>query len=168
MIKIVGRNIIRFIALILLQVFLFNNIHAGNVFHPYFYIIFILLLPFETPGVLLLSLSFFLGLSIDLFVGTVGMHAAACVLMGFARPGVLKVIAPRDGYETGTFPRVSYYGIGWFLKYTIILVFTHHFALFFIEVFEFEHFFLTLSRAVLSTLLTTAIIVISQFLVFRY
>ncbi len=153
--------------LILLQVFLFNNIHAGNVFHPYFYIIFILLLPFETPGVLLLSLSFLLGLSIDLFVGTVGMHAAACVLMGFVRPSVLKVIAPRDGYETGTFPRVNYYGTGWFLKYTLILVFTHHLALFFIEVFEFEHFFLTLSRAVLSTLLTTAIIVISQFLVFR-
>lgn len=153
--------------LILLQVFLFNNIHAGNVFHPYFYIIFILLMPFETPGVLLLSLSFLLGLSIDLFVGTVGMHAAACVLMAFTRPSVLKVIAPRDGYEAGTFPRVNYYGIGWFLKYTLILVFTHHLALFYIEVFEFEHFFLTLSRAILSTLLTTAIIVISQFLVFR-
>ena len=136
MIKIFSRNIIRFLFLVFIQVLIFNNIQFSGLINPYIYVIFILLLPFKTPTWALLGLAFLLGISVDLFANTPGMHSTATVLMAFLRPYVLSIIAPRDGYETGTFPRLYYYGFFWFLKYAAILVTIHHLSLFYLEIFR--------------------------------
>ena len=167
MIKVFFRNVLRFITLVLIQVLIFNNIQISGYLNPYIYILFILLLPFETPKWIQLVLAFLLGLSVDFFTNTPGMHAAACVFMAFVRPYILRFIAPREGYETGTFPRLYYYGFNWFFKYTFILVLAHHFFLFYIEVFRFSNFFDTFSRMALSTLLSVTFIILSQFLIYR-
>ncbi len=167
MIRIYIRNILRFFAVILIQVLLLDNIQLGGYLNPYFYVIFIVLLPFETPKWFLLCLAFLLGLSVDLFNGTPGMHAAATVFMALVRPFVLNNFSPRDGYEAGTFPRIHYYGIEWFAKYTLILVLAHHFFLFFLEIFSFSDLFFTLGKIILSTILTSLIIVLSQFFIYR-
>ena len=167
MIKLLGRNIIRFAILIMLQILVLNNIQISGYIIPYIYILFILLLPFETPGWLLLFSGFALGLSVDMFTNTMGMHTAATVFMAFLRPYVLQVIAPRDGYETGTFPRIYYFGFEWFLKYTLILVFSHHFILFYTEVFRFSEFFSTLLRVLASSLLSVVLIILSQYFIYR-
>ena len=167
MIKLLGRNIIRFLVLILIQVLLLNNIQISGYIVPYFYIIFILLMPFETPGWLLLFAGFALGLSVDMFSQTLGMHAAATVFMAFLRPYVLRAISPRDGYETGTFPRIYYQGFEWFLKYTVILVFAHHLVLFYTEIFRFTDFFSTLLRVLLSSIFSVFLIILSQYFIFR-
>lgn len=167
MIRLLARNIIRFVIVVLVQVLLLDNVLLGGYLNPYFYILFILLMPFETPRWLLLVAGFLLGLSIDLFTNTLGMHTAASVLMAFIRPWVLSFFAPRDGYEPETYPRIRYYGLGWFAGYAAILTFIHHFALFYIEVFHFEDFFSTLLRVILSTALTTSTIILSQYFIFR-
>lgn len=167
MIRIYLRNIVRFFTVILIQVLLLDNIELNGYLNPYFYVIFIILLPFEAPRWLLLVLAFLLGLSIDLFNGTPGMHAAATVFMAALRPFTLKNFSPRDGYESGTFPRIHYYGIEWFAKYIFILVLAHHFFLFFIEAFHFQDILFTLARIILSTLLTGFIIILSQFFIYR-
>jgi len=167
MIRILGRNIIRLAVLVLLQVFIINNIQISSMINPYFYVIFILLLPFETPGWLLLLSAFGLGIVVDLFMNTPGLHAASCVFMAALRPQVLNMISPRDGYDQGSFPRLSYYGFGWFLRYSVILVFAHHLVLFFIEVFRFSNFVETLLKAALSTLLSVVLIMISQYFIYR-
>ena len=87
--------------------------------------------------------------------------------MAFMRPYVLRIISPHDGYETGTFPRVFYYGVTWFLNYAIILVVMHHLFLFYIEVFRFAEFFRTLLRVILSASFSILIIVISQYIIYR-
>jgi rod shape-determining protein MreD len=166
-IEILPRNIVRFLVIVLMQVLVFNNVQLSGYINPYFYVLFILLLPFETPSWLLLLLGFVLGLTIDLFMHTYGLHAAATVLMAFLRPWVLNYFAPHDGYEPGTFPRIFYYSTGWFLKYASILVFIHHLCLFYLEVFRLGDFFHTLFRVVLSSLLTIILIVLSQFVMFR-
>ena len=167
MIKLLGRNIIRFAILVLIQVLLLNNIQISGYIVPYFYILFILLMPFETPGWLLLFAAFALGLSVDMFGQTLGMHTTATVFMAFLRPYLLRTIAPRDGYETGTFPRIFYYGFEWFLKYAVILVLAHHLVLFYTEVFRFTEFFSTLLRALLSSLFSVILIILSQYFIFR-
>ena len=106
MIKLLGRNIIRFMVLVLVQILVLNNIQVSGYIVPHIYILFILLLPFETPRWLLLIAAFALGITVDLFTQTHGMHAAATVFIAFLRPWVLEMSAPRDGYEPGTFPRV--------------------------------------------------------------
>lgn len=167
MIEALPKNIVRFILLVLVQVLILNNIRISGFMIPYVYVLFILLLPFETPGWLLLVVGFMLGMSIDLFMDTPGMHTFSTVFMAFLRPPVLKVIEPRDGYESGTYPRVAYYGFTWFLKYAAILIIVHHFVLFYIEIFRFGDFFLTFFRVILSSLITLLMIILSQFFVFR-
>jgi cell shape-determining protein MreD len=167
MIKLLARNIIRFFILILVQVLLLDNVLLGGYLNPYFYVLFILLMPFETPRWLLLVAGFLLGLSIDLFTNTLGMHTAATVLMAFMRPWVLSLFAPRDGYEPETYPRIYYYGLGWFAGYAAILTLLHHLVLFYVEVFHFQYFFTTLLRVILSTALTTSTVILSQFFIFR-
>ena len=167
MINIFLRNSIRFIILILIQIFVFDNIRLGGYMTPFIYVLFIILLPFNIQGWVLLTASFFLGFIIDIFYNTLGIHAAACVFMAFLRPVSLKIFSPRDGYVPGTYPRIYYYGLKWFLKYSIGLVFLHHFVLFFLEVFRLDEFHHIIMRVILSKILSILIIVISQYFIFR-
>lgn len=167
MIKVLGRNIARFVILVLVQVLVLNNIQLNGYLVPYAYVLFILLMPFETPRWALLLSAFVLGISVDIFTQTPGIHAAACVLMAYMRPWALELGAPRDGYEPGTYPRVFYYGFQWFLRYTVILVLAHHLVLFYLEVFRFAEFFSTLLRVILSSLFSIVVIMLSQYFVFR-
>jgi rod shape-determining protein MreD len=166
MIRDFGKYLIYFTALVLLQLLVFNNIEFSGYINPYVYILFILLLPFTTPKVILLVLAFLLGLSIDLFMGTPGVHSSATVLVAFSRPSVMAMFSPREGYQSGTYPRLAQFGMEWFVKYTVMLVIIHHFTLFYLESFTFNHFFNTFFRAFLSSVLTSLIIVFSQFFVF--
>ena len=158
------RNIIRFFVLVLVQVLVVKNIELGRFINPFLYVLFILVLPFETPKWLLLVASFFLGITIDMFYDTSGMHAAACVLMAYVRPGILKLFSPRDGYEFGTQPSIQYLGTPWFLSYAGILVLIHHLVLFYIEIFRFSEFFSTFFRVIVSSIFTLLLVVISQYL----
>lgn len=167
MIKRLPRNIIRFAILVLVQTLVFSNVELGGYLNPYIYTLFILLLPFETPGWLVILTGFLLGLSVDIFNETLGMHTAATTLMAYLRPTALSMVAPRDGYEAGSFPRVHYYGIIWFLQYSLILIFAHHMVLFFIELFRIQDFFHVLLRIFLSTLFSVSLLCMSQYLVFR-
>jgi rod shape-determining protein MreD len=157
-------NIIRFIILIPVQVLVLDNINLGGHINPYLYVFFILLLPFETPGWIMLISAFSIGLMIDLFSGTPGMHAAASTLMAFSRPLVIRTVGANKEFETGMQPSIRDLGIQWFFIYSIILIFIHHFSLFLIEVFRFSRFFDTLQRAILSTLFTLVLIIITQFI----
>ncbi len=160
-------NIIRFIILIPLQVLVLDKINLGGYINPYLYVFFILLLPFETPGWLLLLSSFTMGFMIDLFSGTPGMHAAASTFMAFLRPMVIRSIGANKEFETGMQPSIRDLGFQWFFTYSLILIFFHHLALFMIEVFRFTRFFDTLQRTVLSTLFTLVLVIIVQFIFMR-
>jgi rod shape-determining protein MreD len=159
--------IVQFFVLIVLQLLLFNNIQFSGYINPYVYVLFFLLLPFNISRALMLILGLIMGLAIDLFMGTPGVHTAATVLIAFIRPGVLELIAPHEGYEANTLPSISYMGLEWFIKYTLIIVLIHHLVLFYIEIFSFSHFFHTLLKVILSSAFSSVFIILSQFFVFR-
>jgi rod shape-determining protein MreD len=163
MISVVARNTFHFIFLVLLQVLIIKNIELGIFINPFIYVLFILMLPFETPKVLSLIMAFLLGITIDMFYDTAGMHAAASVFMAYARQGVLKIFAPRNGYEAETKPTIKYFGISWFLSYASILIVLHHIVLFYTEMFSFSEFFYTLLRVIVSSIFTLLLVVISQY-----
>ncbi len=156
-----------FIVAVLLQVLLFNNILIFRVIAPFFYILFILLLPYYTPRALLLFLSFLLGFVIDIFTNTPGVHASACLLTGFVRPGVLQLITSRETLESVNAPRVENMGFQWFAGYALFIALIHHLFLFFIEAFTFESFLITMLRVILSSVLSVVLILLSQFIIFR-
>lgn len=164
MINEIIRNIIRFILLVFVQVLIIKNIELGRFINPFLYVLFIIVLPFETPKWLLLMCAFGLGITIDMFYDTAGMHAAATVFMAYVRPSVLKLFSPRDGYEFGTQPTVQYLGLPWFLSYASILVFLHHLVLFYIEIFRFSEFFSTFLRVIVSSIVSILLIIVTQYL----
>ena len=164
MLNAIIRNIIRFIILVLVQVIIIKNLELGRFINPFIYVLFIIILPFETPKWLLLLSAFALGITIDMFYDTVGMHAAACVCIGYVRPGVLKLFSPRNGYEIGIQPTIQYLGVPWFLSYSGILIVLHHLVLFYIEVFRLSEFFSTFFRVIVSSIFTLLLVVLSQYL----
>lgn len=165
------RNLVRyplqFILLILVQVLVLNNIQFSGYINPFLYILFILWLPVETPNPILMVLAFLMGLSIDIFSETLGLHTSAAVFLAFCRPFILKTISPRDGYELNQIPSMNQLGTSWFLIYALLCTFAHHFFLFFVEVFSFDNFFNTLGRVIASTFFSLILIVITQFFSFN-
>jgi len=162
--NIVLHNIIRFVILIAIQVLLLNHIRFGGYINPWLYVMFILILPFETPNWLLLLSAFLLGYTIDVFSSTPGMHAASAVFMAFCRPSVIKLSMAKQDFSTGANPSVSVPGFRSFLLYSLILVALHHSALYFIEVFHFREITSTLSRIAINTGFTLLLIILASYI----
>ena len=160
-------NLLRFVILVFLQVFLLKNITLYNLSSPYLYIMFILLLPFETPNVLLFALSFLLGLSIDAFYDTPGLHAASCVMLAFVRILFISITVQKEGFDNEPEPTLSVMGLRWFFTYALVLTLAHHFFLFNLEVFRLSEIPYTLSRFVLSSIFTVFLMLLSGFLFYR-
>ena len=160
-------NLLRFIVLVFIQVFLLKNVSLYNLSTPYLYILFILLLPFETPNILLFVLAFIMGITIDAFYDTPGLHAAACVLLAFARIIFINITVQKEGFDNEPEPTLSIMGFRWFFTYTLTLTLFHHFFLFSIESFNFSELQYTLGRVLLSSLFTVILILISGLLFFR-
>jgi cell shape-determining protein MreD len=159
-------NIVRFFFLIFFQVLILNHINLRSYINPYFYIYFILLLPFDTPKWILLIVSFILGLSVDIFTNTIGLNAAACVMMAFARPFVISAISSGPESLLGDTPSLRNQGVKWFLYYSVILIFIQHFTFFFLEIFRFSEFIATLVRVLLSSAFTLLLVLISEYLIY--
>jgi len=160
-------NLARFILLVFIQVFLLKNITLYNLSSPYLYILFILLLPFETPNLVLFALSFLMGLTIDAFYDTPGLHATACVLLAFVRILFISITVQKEGFDNEPEPTLSIMGFRWFFTYALILTLFHHFFLFNLEVFRFSEIRYTLGRVVLSTIFTVFLMLVSGLLFFR-
>lgn len=123
------KNIIRAVIFILIQVLVLRRINVGGASFNYisliFYPIILILLPMNMPKNLLIFFGFLLGIIIDFFYDSPGVHAATCTAIGFFRPYILSMLTPRGGYNVGYQLIPAKYGYPWFLKYAGILVFLH-------------------------------------------
>ncbi len=165
---------IYYVVLVLIQILVLNNMQFSSYLNPYCYVLLIMILPFETPGWLVLSIGFILGLTIDVFPqgwsgagASLGFHTFATVLVAFARPFVLKWINPRDEYEAGTNPSASDNGFSWFIIYTLIMVGIHHFTLFFLESMSIMRLPEIILRTILSGLFTLVLLIVWEGLRYR-
>jgi len=148
----VSTNIARFITLILAQVLVFNNINFLGYINPYIYILFIMLFPIKNNRLLFLSLSFLLGLTVDLFSDSGGVHAAACVTIAYIRPVLLKFSFGMI-YEHQTI-KFSSTDFGQRLTYYSIIIFIHHLILFSLEIFNSSKIILILKKSLFSSIFT--------------
>jgi hypothetical protein len=166
MIRILSKYAVMFISLVLIQVLIFNQVQFSGFFNPYVYILFIILLPLSTPRYAVLILAFALGLIIDIFSNSLGVHSAATVFVAYIRPLVIRLISNRED-DKSDYPGLNQNKLAWFINYVVIMVLIHHTLLFYLEVYTFANFFNTLYRVILSSLFSIIVIVLSQFLVFR-
>jgi len=143
---------LRFLVLAALQVLVLSRIGLGEAWGRYLqvllYPLVILLLPINLPTVIVLIISFALGLCIDVPLGSLGVHASALVLTGFARGLVLAILEPREGYQVDQSPTKSQFGLQWFTSYAAILMAVHCFTFFAVETFTFVYIGEILLRAI--------------------
>jgi len=123
------KNITRFIGFTLLQVLVLRGVNPGGASFNYIsiilYPIVLLLLPLRISKIALLFIGFFLGLVIDGFYETPGVHAATCVAVAFIRPYLLLWLTPRGGYNLSYELVPAHYGYQWFFRYAGIFLFIH-------------------------------------------
>ena len=150
--NIIFRNIARFIFLILIQVVVLNHINFLGYINPYIYILFIILFPIKNNRVLFIFLGFLLGLSVDLFLDSGGVHAAASVTIAYVRPVILKFsFGMTYEHQSVKFTTTEF---GQRLTYFSIATFIHHLILFSLEVFNTSKIILILEKTLFSSIFT--------------
>ncbi|MGI4728592.1 MAG: hypothetical protein ACRYGB_08465 [Janthinobacterium lividum] len=160
-------NVLRFIVLVFIQVFLLKNISLYHVVTPYFYILFILLLPFDVPNFLLYILAFVMGITIDAFYDTPGLHAASCVFLAYVRIIFISVTVQKEGFDNEPEPTLGIMGFRWFFLYALILTFLHHFFLLNLESFHLSEILFTTTQVIFSTVFTVLLMLISGLMFFK-
>lgn len=153
-------NIIRFILLLAAQVLIFNRIDLFGFINPFPYILFIILYPVNGNRSGLLISSFFLGLLMDMFWNSGGVHAAACVILAYYRPALFKFSFGLS-YEYQTV-RLNDVLTPERFSFILLAVVLHHFVIFLIEAFKISFLWDVLVRTFFSTIFTiiTCIIII--------
>ncbi len=152
-------NIVRFLLLLLLQVFLLNNINFLGYINPYLYVLFILMYPLDGNKGLLIFLSFLLGLTLDIFGDSGGVHAAASVFIAYIRPMVLK-FSFGISYEYNSV-KIRKANPTERITYITAMVIMHHFVLFALEIFSINHILLLLKSTLFSSIFTIILVLCS-------
>ena len=158
------KNTIRFFMVLMVQVLVLNQLNLGPGINPAFYVYFILLLPFEISGWLLLLSAFLMGLGVDFFSNSLGVNAAAAVFTAFCRPTLFKLLKSRREYEPGIKPTIHDLGFRWFFMYALISILVLHAFLFFLEAFSFANAYQTSLRILSSSGVTLVLVIMAQYL----
>lgn len=150
-------NIIRFVVLFLLQVLLFNNISILGYCLPFVFVLFLIALPTTLPRWIELVIGFFSGLLLDIFSNTLGVQMAACTLISYVRPLLIRSMIQDNDRLLGTLSSATL-GIQAYWRIVVILVVLHHSMMFFLVEFSFTNWWITLIQIVFSSLISILLI----------
>lgn len=163
------KHIFRFIFFILLQALVLHRIPFLHKFiTPYLYYLFIIWLPFNTKRGWLTLSAFLLGLSLDYFLNTPGLHAAACTLIAYVRPFLVNVLIPQQGAEQN-YASPSIRSMGWAPYFTLVLILTllHHSYLVLLEWLQIGSLLYFLLKVVTTTGISLLLILLTEMLFVR-
>ncbi|MCT4699810.1 rod shape-determining protein MreD [Tenacibaculum haliotis] len=148
-----------FIFLLLLQVLVLNNILFLGYINPYLYITFIFLYPLKTNRIPFLSVAFLLGLCVDAFSNSGGIHAFSILFIAYIRFFFIKAIFKKNETDFLLF-NLRLESFGKVFNYVVILTLIHHFILFSLINFSFYN----LSKVLITTIYSSAFTLILYFL----
>ncbi len=163
------KNILRAILFMLVQVFVFDKIVLHQMVTPYLYFLFVLWLPFKMQRPWLMLIAFAYGFILDSFRHNPGFHAAACLLIAYIRPFLVNIFIPQEGADTN-FEEPSIKSMGGILPYAIfmsVLCLLHNAWLFLLEAWQFGNFWYFLVKTILSTVLSIALIIVTELIFVR-
>lgn len=145
-------NSVRFLALLAVQLLIFNNIDLFGYINPYPYLLFLLVFPFTANRSLYIFIAFLTGLTVDMFGDSGGIHAAACLFLAYVRPYALHfAFGVSYEYNAIKLSKVSFYERFVFIS---ILVILHHLVLFLLEVFNLQNVLYTLNKTLVTSVFT--------------
>ncbi len=166
----------RSLVLILLQVWVLNNsyfLHFINpqgyaLFQPMMYPLIFIFMPFNTSRTTMLFLGFFIGLIMDIFALSYGLHILASVLATNFRGRIIKLIDLSPNLmESDNLPSIKIIGPYVFTIFTAIIILLHHFTYFLLQSFTVSSFLYNVVVAFCSSIISIILIFLWELLLER-
>ena len=156
-------NIFRFVLLLAAQIIVFNKFDLFGFINPFPYVLFIILYPVNSNKSGILIASFLLGITMDLFCNSGGIHAFSCLILAYFRPSIFK-FAFGLSYEYQTVRLNDSLSPE---RFSVILmsVLLHHIILFSLEMFSIFLIWEIFYRTILSSLATIILSIIIIYLI---
>jgi hypothetical protein len=111
--------------LVLLQMFLFDNLNLGLYINPLVYVALVVMLPMGLRPVWVLLVGLVLGVTVDAAVGTAGLNTIAALATAFSRKGVMTLMLGKEAVDDGGVPSAAKLGFAKFMRYCTVLVVIH-------------------------------------------
>ncbi len=160
--NLVWRNIGRFVLLALVQLLVLNNVYLGGYVMPMLYVLFILMLPTSTGRIPMLLIAFGTGLLMDIMAGALGFHALACTVVAMMRILFADRILTRGENVAIANPGIYSVTPQFFISYLMLMLGIFYLLFYLLEIFSFRGFGGVLLATVCSTLVTTLLAVLYQ------
>ena len=151
-----------FLAYILIQIFILNEVIFSSYITPYLYLTIILSIPKGKSTLFLMIISLTTGLTIDIFEGQLGLHSTSCLIISFFRSKILSILSNSKNLSSEDNIRLNNLGTLQFLVYSSTLIFFHSLILFFIIDFEIGNIFNLIVKTILSTIVTLVLIFVNE------
>lgn len=148
----------------LLQLLVLNYVYLGGFVMPMLYVLFVLMLPTDTGRVPMLFIAFLTGLVVDIASGMLGFHALTCTVVAMMRIWFADRILTRG--EPVVIDRPSIYNVSpqYFTTYMVVLLGIFYFIFYTLEIFSFRGFGGVLLATICSTIVTTLLALLYQFI----
>lgn len=160
---IVKRTLALFL-LLAFQILVCNHIFVLGFINPDIYLLSILLLPISLPLSAQYSIAFAIGLCVDIFDFTLGIHATASLFLIALRPLIIKILSVNKIKTGETVPSPKTKDFLWLLYYTLIMVFIHQSFTCMLEIWSFNHFAMTALTIAINTLITSLLILCIEYI----
>ena len=140
--------------MLLLQTLIFNHVVLFHVAVPVVFIYFIIRMSTGLSQNVLLTLSFLLGLCVDIFSDTPGVNALCCTILAGVKKSVFYLYVQRDDNNKDIIPSISRLGILDYSKYLLTMTAIYCVLTFSVEYFSLASFKDIVIAAVSSTILS--------------
>lgn len=156
-----------FVLLVLAQGLVFDQIEPGWGIHIMIYPMFIFLLPFNMRPTNVLFIAFCVGMMVDLFTNSFGLHTSSLVFLAYFRPQLYKLLEPREGYELGQIATIGEMKRSWFMRAYGVGILVHHLVFFTLEIFKITDIIFILQKTFLSSIFSFVMILLIQLIFFN-
>ena len=151
------KQIGRYILVMILQVLLFNQLQLWGACHPYIYILCLLMMPITLPHSVDMIIGAAVGLVMDVFCNSLGVHTAVCILLMYVRPYLIGVLV-NDKDRLNEQISLRAIGMEALLKYVVILVVLHHLTVFLLAAWSWAHISFVLLETLVSSVITILLV----------
>ena len=165
--KLVWRNIGRFVLLMLVQMLVLNHVYMGGYIVPMLYVLFVLMLPTSMGKVPMLLAAFGSGLLADVMAGPLGFNALGCTVVAMCRVMFADRILTRGDDTVVAVPSLHSVAPLYFVSYLLLMFGIFYLVFFTVEMFGFRGFGDVLLATLASTLASTALALVYQFIFTR-
>ena len=147
----------RLLLIFVLQVLLFDHLHIGSWGIVMMYILFLINLPIRIPRWAEMLIGLLVGIMMDVWHSSLGIHIAACVALSFVRPLLLNnaiqdIERIKDNISVQTIGRIEY------TKCAVVLTVLHHFIVFSLETLNIQFWWIVILQTLISSAMTLCVI----------